>query len=906
MENDGLPNNDPHYRVIELEKESEFFRQIADNSYDWEIFTDKNGKILYVNRAFERITGYTMEDLLSGEISEKDVVHPDDLDLLRSNIGKVINQQVVEDVNYRIVRKDGEIRFVNLYAVPVFKNNEFIGSRATVRDLTLQKNFSELKASREKSEAASKQFKDFFDNAPDAILIIDIDSGIILNSNASASKLLQLPGDKLIGNSISQFQPSCNEELLRKHASESDQFIPLETELFSHVGSKVPIEVLVSEVTFDGRLCLMEVLRDITLRKQNEENLRIALHNVEFHIENSPFAVIDFNNNFQVTKWSAKAQKLFGWRSEEIIGKSIQEFRWVHEEDADRVASLMSNLIASGKTSNVNVNKNYRKDGTIITCEWNNSVLTDAQGELLSVHTLVRDITERDEYEKKLAHSHRLMQYVIEHDRSAIALVDRDMRYVFVSEKFIKDYNIEDNDIIGKSHYEVFPDIPERWKEIHRRTMKGEITSAENDPFKREDGSVVWVRWECRPWYEAENIIGGIILYTEVITAQKESEIELIKAKEKAEESDRLKTAFLQNMSHEVRTPLNSIVGFSQLLSEPGQTPSEIKTFSEIILESSDKLIRIITDVIEISKIQAKQTGLDLSRFDVVQTLTGIVKEYKEVAHRKKISLILKQDIESEKSFIISDISKLEKILTHLIDNAIKFTHQGSVEITSKIEKGNLHFSVTDTGIGIPDELQRSIFEPFRQLESRISIDYGGNGLGLAIVKAYVELLHGSLYLKSEKTQGTKFSISIPISKTEVKTPDDVTVKTTPEPHEENVVKTVLIAEDEYGNYRYLYELLHSDTLRILHAINGREAIEICKNNDEISLVLMDIKMPLMDGKSAAKAIREFRPNLPIIAQTAYALESERSNYLKIFDDLIAKPIKRSELKQKMEKYIPA
>lgn len=906
MENDGLPDNDPQYRVKELERESEFFKQIADNSYDWEIFTDKTGKILYVNNAFERITGYSMEDVFSGEISEKDVVHPDDLDLLRSNIGKLINQQVVEDFNYRIVRKDGNVRFVNLYAVPVYKDNEFIGTRATVRDLTLQKNFAELQTSREKAEAFNKQFKDFFDNAPDAILIIERDSGIILKSNISASKLLKFPNDKIDGNSISQVQPTYNEELLRKHASESNQFIPLEDQLLRADGSEVVIEVLVSEVTFEGRLCLMEILRDITFRKQSEEALRIALQRVEFHIENSPFAVIEFNNNLQVTKWSDKAEKLFGWSSEEIIGKSLQEVRWVHEEDAGRISSLLHSLISSGRTSNVNVNKNYRKDGTVITCEWNNSVLTDAKGELLSVHTLVKDITERDEYEKKLAHSHRLMQYVIEHDRSAIALVDRDMRYVYVSQKFLKDYNIEDKNIIGKSHYEVFPDIPERWKEIHRRTMKGEITSAEDDPFKREDGSVVWVRWECRPWYESEDSIGGIILYTEVITKQKEAEIELIKAKVKAEESDRLKTAFLQNMSHEVRTPLNSIVGFSQLISEPGQTPSEIKTFSEIILESSDKLIRIITDVIEISKIQAKQTGLDLSRFDVVETLTGIVKEYKEIAHRKNISLILNQDIETDKSFIISDISKLEKIFTHLIDNAIKFTHQGSVKIDSKIEKGNLHFSVLDTGIGIPDELQRTIFEPFRQLESRISLDYGGNGLGLAIVKAYVALLHGSLYLKSEKNKGTKFTISVPISKTEIQTTADATGEATPEVHEELIVKTVLIAEDEYGNYRYLYELLHSDTLKILHAINGREAIEICKNNDDISLVLMDIKMPLMDGKSAAKAIREFRPNLPIIAQTAYALESERSNYLKIFDDLIAKPIKRNELKQKMEKFIPA
>ena len=771
----------------DLEGKVDFYKSIADHTYDLEVFQDANGKIVYMNQAFVRITGFSVEDVINGSVTEKDLVHPDDLEMVRSEIRQAISHKNVEDFDFRIIRKDGEIRYLNLFSVPVFKKKTFIGTRASIRDITYQKDFVALRELREKA-------------------------------------------------------------------------------------------------------------------RQKEEELKIALENLQFHVDNTPFGVVIFDSEFRVTKWSDKAIEMFGWSSGEIIGKAILDLSWIDDDEKEKISLFIADFITHKKLSNTIIIKNYRKDGSVIICEWNISVMTDPSGEILSIHSLVKDITESEDLKKRLSHSYMLMQYVIEYDRSAIALLNRDLVYIYVSKKFLKDYKVKEKDVIGKRHYEVFPDLPESWKEVHQRTLNGEVLSAEDDQYPKSDGSVEWIRWESRPWYEPDGIIGGIILYTEVITQKKEAELELIKSKEQAVESDRLKTAFLNNMSHEVRTPLNAIVGFSDLLSEHGKSIADVKTFSKIISENCDKLIRIISDVIEVSKIHAKQTRLELKNFDVVSLITQTSNTFREFAERKNISLILKQDIPIQRSFVYSDNGKLEKILIHLIDNAIKFTNKGSVEVVSELQQENLVLTVTDTGIGISEEMQLIIFEPFQQLETRITMDYGGNGLGLAIVRAYTELLGGIISLKSDKITGTMITISIPISKASMGLTDNTNDITSVK--NELSGSTILIAEDEYGNYRYLFEVLHADKMNVLHAQNGQEAIDMCKDIEDISLVLMDIKMPVMNGITAARLIKEFRPDLPIIAQTAYAGESAKLTNVEVFDDLIAKPINRNELKRKMKRFI--
>lgn len=512
---------------------------------------------------------------------------------------------------------------------------------------------------------------------------------------------------------------------------------------------------------------------------------------------------------------------------------------------------------------------------------------------------------------------YRLLQYIIENDRSAIALLNRELRYIYVSKRFLVDYKIKEKDILGKLHYDVFPDIPEFWKEVHQRALKGEIMSSDEDMYARADGTIEWVRWTCHPWYEFNGSVGGIILYTEVITRQKESEMELINAKEKAEkneklmsdimnelhaakekaeESDRLKTAFLQNMSHEVRTPLNSIVGFSQLLSEPGLPLQKIKSFSKIITANSNRLIGIISDVIEISRIHSKQVEMVITRFDIAQSFNKIVDSFREIVQLKDVEFITDLNIPLERSHIVSDQGKLEKIFFHLIDNAVKFTYRGTIRILAEVRDESLSFKVSDTGIGIAGNKQNIIFDPFRQIETGLNRNSGGTGLGLTIVKAYVDALKGTISLNSEINMGTVIEIKIPLPAGSVKKTSSVR-----ETGEINPSGKLLIAEDEYSNFQFLYEVLHPEGIEILHANNGREAVEICRDSEDIKMVLMDLKMPVMDGTSAAKQIRKFRPELPIVAQTAYIPETENMD---VFDDLITKPVNMQDLKDKVNHYL--
>jgi two-component system sensor histidine kinase EvgS len=382
------------------------------------------------------------------------------------------------------------------------------------------------------------------------------------------------------------------------------------------------------------------------------------------------------------------------------------------------------------------------------------------------------------------------------------------------------------------------------------------------------------------------------------ITDQKKLTQALIAAKEKAEESDRLKTAFLHNISHEVRTPLNSIVGFSELMSTPNLAPGKLKLFSTLISDSSNKLIQIITDTIEISQVQSNQVYTRYSEVDIINLFNGIVNKHSKNAKEKKLDFIFKVNPLTNEFIVQTDKEKVEKIFSHLIDNAIKFTLQGSVEIYCEIEEEKFNVTITDTGIGISDEMQKTIFEPFRQVEpdeSRILI---GNGLGLPLAKAYTTLLNGTLTLNSSLDKGTTIYFSIPRAKTNLMEEQRVITPIS------QTIRTILIAEDEYSNFLYLIEVLSDKTFTILHAENGQQAIDLCKSNKDVDLILMDIKMPIVDGYQAALEIKKLRPNLPIIAQTAYALDSEKQLFLGVFDDYITKPIKSVELKSKLLKYV--
>ncbi len=377
---------------------------------------------------------------------------------------------------------------------------------------------------------------------------------------------------------------------------------------------------------------------------------------------------------------------------------------------------------------------------------------------------------------------------------------------------------------------------------------------------------------------------------------------ELLKAKEKAEESDRLKSAFLANMSHEIRTPMNAIVGFSDLLELDNLSQEDRQKYASIIRNSGNYLLSIISDIVEISHIEAGQVEKKESEVDIEALIDELYHTYRlSLSSEKNIGIrVVKPDLPFTGQMMTDEV-KLKQILINLLNNAMKFTIKGEISFGYFFEKGNeIVFFVKDTGIGIAPEHQHVIFERFRQLDSNLATMNAGSGLGLSITKAYVELLSGKIEVLSEPGKGSEFRVILPFmfakDKSHMENPDmstDILVQPA-----ENII---LVAEDEDVNWFYLNHVLQRYNYKSIRAENGRRAVELCRERNEIGLVLMDIKMPEMNGFEALLEIKKEKPRLPVIAQTAYALPHDIEKLKAKFDDYITKPINMELLIKKIE-----
>jgi signal transduction histidine kinase/ActR/RegA family two-component response regulator len=379
--------------------------------------------------------------------------------------------------------------------------------------------------------------------------------------------------------------------------------------------------------------------------------------------------------------------------------------------------------------------------------------------------------------------------------------------------------------------------------------------------------------------------------------------VKIRNAEQKAIDSDRLKTAFLQNISHEIRTPMNSIIGFSQLLRDKGATETEKEDYLEMIAKSSDQLLNIVNEVLDISLIETGNISIN-KKIVCLNTLLDEIYISNKPLVKNNIEFSLIKGLSDPLSTIITDDIKVRQILNNLISNAIKFTDKGHIRFGYSLVNGELEFFTEDTGIGIDPEFHEIIFERFRKIEEESIRLYDGVGLGLAISKGNIGLLNGRLWLESEMGKGSRFFFTIPYEQIA----EEETIKKNID-FNINYLKdlTLLVAEDDEINYLYIKEIFRGSGADVLRAVNGKEAVEMCRSNDKIGILLIDIKMPIMNGYEAIKQIRELRPSLPIIAQTAFALSNEM---LKAFNagsnDYISKPFKKEQLLALVTKQLSA
>ena len=503
------------------------------------------------------------------------------------------------------------------------------------------------------------------------------------------------------------------------------------------------------------------------------------------------------------------------------------------------------------------------------------------------------------------------LDQLFEGSPEAIIMIDNKGNVIKSNSEFSHLFGYNQGEILGKNIDDLIsnPAAREESIKITEDVIKGIVTEIETKR-KHRDGHLIDVSLLVTPISINGYNCGAYGIYRD-ITDRKRIEKNLIAAKEKAEESDKLKSAFLSNMSHEIRTPMNAILGFSTLLSDSGISDEERYEFIRIIKERGTDLMRIIDDIIDVAKIESGQIKVEIKDCQInllLANLSVTLNEVKRKTNKTNVVLNCLPGNQDKEFSILTDGNRLRQIMTNLIENALKFTDEGFVEFGYSLKNigtdSFIEFFVRDTGIGIPQEMHDIIFERFRQVDDTNTRKYGGTGLGLTISKNLIRLLGGEIKLSSERGKGTTFFVLFPLQVPPSKAEEFV--KTVPIVPSTQIWsgKVILVVEDEDSNFFLMDRILRRTGVNLIWAKNGMDAIQFC-NNQHFDLVLMDIRMPGMDGYEATQIIKKDHKELPIIAQTAYALKGERENSLAAgCDNYISKPIDSRELLAILGKYL--
>ncbi len=503
------------------------------------------------------------------------------------------------------------------------------------------------------------------------------------------------------------------------------------------------------------------------------------------------------------------------------------------------------------------------------------------------------DITKR----KKAEHKLRILSNAIQHSPACVIITDLEGKIEIVNPSFTQITGYSSDDIVGKdiSILHSNSNSSKKFNDIISTLIQGQDWQGEFHN-KKKNGENYWELASISPVLNDKQEITHFVVISENITSRKRNEKELIDAKEKAEESNRLKTAFLANLSHEIRTPMNAIIGFSSLLMDEDISYEEKVKLNKLINANSLNLLKLIDDVIDISKIQSGDIELNKTKCYLNKLLLDLYVSFSvqiENDNSKQIHLSMNKGSRDNDFSLISDPIRIRQILHNLIENAVKFTTKGFVEFGYTIieEENKIQFYVIDSGIGISNEKFDLIYDLFRQADESFTREYGGTGIGLTIAKSIVDHLGGEIWIQSTPNQGTNIYFTLPFESSEskfVSAEHDLTLNQFDWKN-----KVVVVADDIDINYKLIEEILIPTKAKIIWAKDGNEAVEICLNNDDIDLVLMDINMPGMDGFEATQKIKAHKQKVKIIGQTAYPEDDDEERYLNAgFDNYIVKPIK--------------
>ena len=896
----------------------------------------------FVSENVFNLFGYSNLEFLSNKLKIAEIVHPEDLLFIRNELIKLIKSNDVQTIKpkpFKIITAKGEVKWIRSSIDAIRnKNNEITHIQGIIEDITEQKNTEDLLFER------TQRLKDQFNNTPLASIMWDLDYKI-LEWNDAAERIFGYTAEEVKGKICKDLltpppliskMKELRDTLFVQNLSfkNTNENITKSGKIITCKWYSVTLKDAKNNII--GAACLVD---DITERVNVKKLIEKSEKKYKAIFEKTIDAVFILKDNVFIDCNEATLN-MFGYESKESFfkihpSKVSPEIQKGGESSFIKSERMIKIALENG--SNRFRWSHQQKNGHIFPAEVSLTRIEDVDNKQ-TIHAVVKDITDtvkNEELENVLYNISKAALTTIDFHEFGMFIKNELHKIMNTNNFFIALYN-EETDMIStpvfvdeKEEVEDFPATNSLTGYVIKTQIPLFLTKNEhNQLIKQKKVGLIGSAAECWlgvPLLINNNSIGAIVVqsytnenaYTEndvqllefvadqinTTIQRKKVEDELKIALIKAQESDKLKSSFLANMSHEIRTPMNGIIGFSELFLEPNLSDVERQKYAKIVINSSKQLLSIVNDILDISKIEAGAVQLHYESINLNKLLDNLLNFYKPKAQETNLKIRCVKGLTDLESFIEIDNVKLNQVLTNLLSNAFKFTDEGSVEFGYQLIGDNLQFYVKDTGMGIEKNIQDQIFDRFIQANIDLRKKLQGTGLGLAISKKFIELFKGKIWIDSNNN-GTTIYFTIPFIKAKTSQITSVVEDQKPIFQVKDQELTILVAEDEEYNMMYIQELFSKTNFKIIEADNGKQATELSDKHPEIDLILMDIKMPIMDGNEAMKEIKKKRPSLPIIALSAFAMESDKKEALKVgFDAYLTKPIDKKLLFNIIGKY---
>ncbi len=838
-------------------------REVFENSEGLMCTHDLEGRFLTVNSAGAAMVGYSREEIL--EMSLFDLVPTEFHAEIQLYLQQVQSAVKVSGQMY-VRHKDGSIKtwlFNNVLQSPIGSEKPYVIGNAI--DITSRAQLEkDLRLTRELLEETGRVAR---------VGGWEVD--------LATSKVSWTPVTRLIHDVPEDFVPNLHEGINFYKEGESREMISLAVQQAIKDGTpwNIDLQIVTARdnvvwVRTIGKAIqengvtvkLMGTFQDIDSEKIAELDAAAAkklLMDV-FHAS-SEVSVIATDTEGTITVFNSGAEKMLGYTAAEMIGKQSPALIHVPEEleSHSREVSAEFGYPVTGFQTMVARAERYGsekkswtylcKDGDTRWVELVVTPIRDLEHVTIGYLGIALDVTEKRRIEIELNNERSRLTAFVKHTPAAVAMLDRDLVYLAVSNRWVQEFKREESEVIGQSHYRLFEQMitPESYV-WHRKVLDGEVVGKQEEKLMFPDGDEPqYISWEMRPWYLYDGEIGGMMVMSQNVTGMVRRREELQVAKTQAEEASRTKSEFLANMSHEIRTPLNGVIGFTDLVLKTKLTDTQ-NQYLTIVNQSANALLGIINDILDFSKIEAGKLELDLERTDIYELASQATDIITYQIQKKGLELLLNVDAELPR-FVYADSVRLQQVLVNLLGNASKFTDTGEIELKiSALERAEgqttIRFEVRDTGIGIHTDKQAKIFEAFSQEDSSTTKKYGGTGLGLTISNKLLGLMGSTLQLRSKLGEGSTFYFDV------------VFPSEKGEPIEWEGLESIhhiLVVDDNENNRIIVSQMLRLKNIKTTEATNGFEALQYLASGKRYDVILMDYHMPFMDGIETIRKMQE-------------------------------------------------